>query len=61
MKKLLAILAVAGVLTACNDNGANETPSGDTTTVVPSTVAPIDTLTVPVDTLGRAADTTIRK
>ena len=60
MKKLLAILMVAGVITACNDNGGTEEPNGDSTRL-PSTVSPADTSTFPVDTSIRPADTTIKK
>jgi hypothetical protein len=60
MKKLLAILTVAGIIIACNDNGGTEDPNGDTTRL-PSTVSPADTSTIPIDTPARAADTVIKK
>lgn len=58
MKKLLAILAVAGFLTACNDNGGDETKPVDTT-AAPATVP--DTTTLPVDTIAKPVDTTVKK
>lgn len=57
MKKLLAILLTAGMLAGCNDEGANETTTGDTTV----TVAPADTTIAVPDTTARPADTTIKK
>ncbi|WP_127130234.1 hypothetical protein [Pseudoflavitalea rhizosphaerae] len=54
MKKLFAILAVAGVLVACNDSGKQEEPKADSTanaapapdttvaTVPDSTATPVD-------------------
>ena len=60
MKKLLAILTVAAIIIACNDNGGTEEPNSDTTRL-PSTVSPADTSTFPVDTLARPADTVIKK
>lgn len=64
MKKLLAILAVAGFLTACSDGGtAEEAKSADSTTAPASTdtttTAPADTTTAaPADTSKVAIDTT---
>ena len=60
MKKLLAILAVTGIMIACNDNGGTEEPVSDSTGLQ-STVSPADTTTVPVDTPARPADTVIKK
>ena len=60
MKKLLALLAVAAIIYACNDSGSPEESTSDTTRL-PSTVSPADTSTVPVDTPARAADTVIKK
>ncbi len=59
MKKFLAIMAVAGVMAACNNgddaNGADTTTvSGDTTTVI----APDTTTVVAPDTTATSADTT---
>ncbi len=59
MKKFLAILAVAGVMTACNN--ADDATTEDTTTVVTDTtpvmVTP-DTTTMSADTTTISADTT---
>ncbi|MBC7827974.1 MAG: hypothetical protein H7122_09525 [Chitinophagaceae bacterium] len=60
MKKLFAILIVAGIMVACNDNGGTEESTGDSTRL-PSTVSPADTSTFPVDTPTRPADTVIKK
>ena len=60
MKKLFVMLLAAGLLAACNDNGADEESTADSTGI-PSTVSPSDTSTIPVDTLTRPADTTIKK
>ncbi len=53
MKKVFAILAVAGFFAACNSGETTETPAADTT----ATVAPADT-TAAADTTAKAADTT---
>lgn len=63
MKKVLAVLAIAGTLVACN-NDSETTISEDTTSITVdtnTTVTPItvDTTTV-VDTTGAAADTTAK-
>jgi hypothetical protein len=57
MKKLLAMLAIAGALTACNDN-ADNTDTADS----PAVTAPaIDTTTPPaMDTTGTGTDTSGR-
>lgn len=60
MKKLLIILAIAGVIAACNDNSGPEESTADSTSL-PSTVSPADTATFPIDTLARPADTVIKK
>lgn len=60
MKKLFAILAVAGIIISCNDNGETEKPNDDSTRL-PSTVSPSDTSTIAVDTPKKAADTVIKK
>lgn len=59
MKKLFAILLVAGIFAACNDEGATE-ESTTTDTTAPA-VTPTDTTTIRVDTPARPADTTIKK
>ncbi|MBO9572937.1 MAG: hypothetical protein J7497_12145 [Chitinophagaceae bacterium] len=46
MKKLFAIMAVAGILVACNDGGKQEEPKGDSTaTAAPAPAAPDSTAT----------------
>ena len=60
MKKLFAILLIAGIFAACNDEGSTE-ESTTTDTTSPSTVTPTDTTTIRVDTPARPADTTIKK
>jgi hypothetical protein len=45
MKKLLAILVVAGILIACNDNGGTEERNAD------STRLHTDTIPLPADTV----------
>lgn len=48
MKKLFAILAVAGVLVACNDSGKTEEPKQDTTAIqAPPAPAPADSTATP--------------
>lgn len=65
MKKLFAILAVAGFLTACSDGGtAEEAKSADSTTTAPApaadstTTTPAVDSTVVADSSKVAADTT---
>ncbi|QEC42662.1 hypothetical protein [Pseudobacter ginsenosidimutans] len=64
MKKLFAILAVAGVLVACNDSGKQEEPKADSTAnaapAPDTTVAPVQDTTVKVDTT-KAVDTAAAK
>lgn len=59
MKKLLAMLAIAGAMVACNDEASTENPTPDSTST-PSTVSPADTSTS-LDTTARPADTVIKK
>lgn len=54
MKKVFAILAVAGMFAACNSSETTETPAADTTAVAPAA----DTTAAPADTTAAAADTT---
>jgi ABC-type uncharacterized transport system auxiliary subunit len=66
MKKLFAILAVAGVLVACNDSGKQEEPKADTTNAAPApapdtTSAKVDTSAAKVDTSAAKADTSAAK
>lgn len=64
MKKLFAVLAVAGVLVACNDSATKEevkTDSPAATTVTPDTTAAtsVDTSAVKaVDSAAKVVDTT---
>jgi hypothetical protein len=61
MKKLFAILAIAGALTACNSSSDTTTSTDSTTTVDTATVAPapMDTATVaPMDTTSKMSDST---
>ena len=61
MKKLFAILAVAGVMAACNSG--DDAQNGDTTNAAadttPAVVTP-DTTTVTADTTAAAGDTTTK-
>lgn len=60
MKKLLTILAIAGVVTACN-NASESSTSADTTTITADTTtidAPaVDTVSVNADSVGAATAT----
>lgn len=60
MKKLFAILAVAGFLTACSDGGTAEEAKGDSTTTTPATTTPTpdSTTTATPDSTTTAPDTT---
>ncbi len=60
MKKLFAILAVAGFLTACSDGGTAEEAKGDSTTTAPATTTPTpdSTTTATPDSTTTAPDTT---
>ena len=70
MKKILAVLVIAGALVACNDSASSTTEKkdsntaapADTNTAAPATSAPADTNTAAapagVDTSKKAADTT---
>lgn len=49
MKKLFAILAVAGVLVACNDSGKQEEPKADSTATAAPAPAPVDSTATPKD------------
>ena len=59
MKKLLVVLAFAGVFTACNNN-SGEAPKTDSPAVAPvdTTAKPVDTTAAAVDTTAKAVDTT---
>ena len=64
MKKLIAILAVAGSLTACN-NDSSSTKTKDTTTMVepsvPDTTKVVTTTTTDVDTMHKEGKDTSNK
>jgi hypothetical protein len=65
MKKLFAILAVAGFLTACSDGGTAAETKGDSATATPTATAPTgdsatatpDSATLKADSLKPAGDT----
>ena len=52
MKRLFAVLAIAGTLVACNNDAGNETGADTTTTIT------TDTNTLMTDTTGFGTDTT---
>ncbi len=56
MKKLFLVLAVAGVLAACNNGGGEEVKPDST-----GAPATVDTTVKPVDTLAKPIDTTAAK
>lgn len=59
MKKLFAILAVAGFLTACSDGGtAEETKSDSTATTTESTTPAPDSTALQADSTKTTADST---
>ena len=55
MKKLLAVLAVAGVMTACNNAKSDEAKTDSTTAVK------VDTATAKVDTTAAKVDSAAKK
>lgn len=59
MKKLFAILAVAGFLTACSDGGTAEEAKGDSTSTAAPATAPTgdSTTTATPDSATLKADT----
>ena len=61
MKKVFAIIALAAMFTACNNEAEKTKDSVDTSVVAPP--APIDTATVtpPTDTATVKMDTTVSK
>ena len=61
MKKLLSVLAIAAVMTACKDK-APETPAVDSTVKkVDSTVKVIDSTVKKVDSTVKAVDSAAKK
>ncbi len=61
MKKVFAILAVAGLMTACNNAAKTEAPADSTATTVDSTVAPVDSAAAAADTTAVKADSAAKK
>jgi hypothetical protein len=57
MKKVFAILAVAGLMTACSNGEKTEAAADTTATTVDTTATTVDTTAVKVDTTA-SADTT---
>ena len=57
MKKIFAILAMAGFMTACNNNGDKEKSTADTA----ATVAPDTTSKMAPDTTSKMAPDTTKK
>ena len=55
MKKLLAVLAVAGVMAACNNAKSDEAKTDSTTAVK------VDTATAKVDTTAAKVDSAAKK
>ena len=63
MKKIFAILAIAGFMTACNNSGDKEKSTADTAAVAPDTtskMAPDTTSKMTPDTTKKA-DTSAKK
>ena len=56
MKKIFAILAIAGSLTACNNSSEGATTKDSTATDSTATMAPADSITV-----APAVDSTVTK
>ncbi|MDE3126081.1 MAG: hypothetical protein KGK14_11240 [Bacteroidota bacterium] len=62
MKKLLAVLAVAGVMTACNNAKSDEAKTDSTTAVkVDSSATKVDTAAAKADTGAKKVDTAAKK
>lgn len=53
MKKVLAVLAIAGTLVACNNEGSNDANADTATIVQPDTMQVITDTTINRDTIGR--------
>lgn len=59
MKKLFAVIAIAGVLVACGDNSSEGTENtmADTTTLIqPDTMQVVTDTSVSVDTMGQGVN-----
>ncbi len=62
MKKVFAILAIAGFMASCNNDAKTEGEKKDTTaTTVDTTAKAVDTTAKAVDTTAKAVDTTATK
>ena len=62
MKKLLAVLAVAGVMAACNNAKSDEAKTDSTTAVkVDSSATKVDTAAAKADTGAKKVDTAAKK
>lgn len=62
MKKLLAVLAVAGVMVACNNAKTDEAKTDSTTAVkVDTAAAKVDTAAAKVDTAAKKVDSAAKK
>ena len=65
MKKFLGILAIAGVLVACNNSGSSSTATDSTTktadSINASTIPPADTTSKMSDTTSVKTDTATKK
>lgn len=64
MKKILGIIAIAGVMVACNNETSSETTKTDTTTTVtptaPDTTQVVTTTEVSTDTLHKEGEDTTK-
>lgn len=58
MKKVFAILAVAGLMTACNNAETTEATADSAAATVDTAAATVDTTAAMVDTTAAAVDTT---
>ncbi len=58
MKKVFAILAVAGLMTACNNAETTEATADTAAATVDTAAATVDTTAATVDTTAAAVDTT---
>ena len=61
MKKVFAILAVAGLMTACNNAETTEATTDSPAATVDTTVSPVDTTAATVDTTAAPAVDTTKK
>lgn len=62
MKKIFAIMAVAGVLVACNDSGHTEPKTGSDSATQQAAPAPaVDSTVKAADSTVKAVDSTAKK